>query len=219
MNPTRQGLPAAEALVATRRAFVAAGCITPANLAAKVAARFPAGQPLPVRPELDRLVAAYPAPAHTARTGSAGSPLSRLAIAVPTTSVTPAEVDVAADFRGPSPALAGRRRAPRPGGPSGRTSCAAPRSTSTTGSWTNQYSSPSRPAELDLMVEADPAGPGSARWLNLTEVVDRALARLLTAWRPPPGTVLVSPCGRLARYRRLDIVARWRDASTTGDGP
>ncbi len=63
----------------------------------------------------------------------------------------------------------------------------------------------------DLVVEVDGAGPASARWGNLTKVVDRALDEVTTRLAATTGTVLITRCGLLARYKRLDVVARWRD--------
>jgi hypothetical protein len=63
----------------------------------------------------------------------------------------------------------------------------------------------------DLVVEVDAAGPASARWRNLTKVVDRALDSLTSRLAATTGTVVLTRCGLLARYRRLDVVAQWRD--------
>jgi hypothetical protein len=57
----------------------------------------------------------------------------------------------------------------------------------------------------------DGAGPASAQWRNLTKVVDRALEAVTASLAKTSGTVLVTRCGLLARYKRLDVVARWRD--------
>lgn len=230
----RRGLLAAEALFSARRAFMAAERITPFDLAAKVAARFPAAEALPDRPDLDHLVAAagldlhwvpaegaYLAPPSTTGPGSSGSVLSRHATAVPTTSVTPVEIDVAADFEdrlgrsldsgGLLVLVAEPKRLDRCADELAR----LPITIVDLDEWLlaelDQLTEAGKPS-WELVVEVDAAGPASARWQNLTRVINQALDSLTTRLTATSGTVLLTRCGLLARYKRLDVVARWRDA-------
>ncbi|MDQ3681208.1 MAG: hypothetical protein M3378_11860, partial [Actinomycetota bacterium] len=230
----RRGLSAAEALHAARRAFVAAERLTPSDLAAKVAARFPAAEALPGRPELDQLVTAagldlhwdpaegaYLAPPPTTGNGSSGSSLSRHATAAPTNSVTPIEIDVAADFEdrllrsldsgGLLVLVAEPKRLERCAQELGR----MPVTIVDLDDWlvaeVEHLTQAGRPS-WELVVQVDAAGPASASWQNLTKVVDRALDSLTARLAATSGTVLLTRCGLLARYKRLDVIARWRDA-------
>lgn len=241
----RRGLSAVESLRAARRAFIAVQRITPTELATKVAARFPAAEALPDRPRLDQVVTdagldlhwdaaqgAYLAPMSTVSTGSgsSGSSLTRHATAAPAPNLTPIEIDVAADFEDRL------RHSIDSGGllvlvtrPNRLELCAAELARLPITVFDlderlvtelQQLTHGGRPS-WELVVEADAAGPASARWRNLTNVVDRAIGSLTAALAATPGTVLLTRCGLLARYKRLDIVARWRDAvhdpSTTLD--
>jgi hypothetical protein len=62
----------------------------------------------------------------------------------------------------------------------------------------------------DLVVAADAAGPGSVPWQNLARLIDRAAIAFTDRLVATPGAVLLVHCGLLARYDRLDLVARWR---------
>ncbi|MHB1446941.1 MAG: BREX system serine/threonine kinase PglW [Acidimicrobiales bacterium] len=230
----RAGLPAADALRAARRAFVTVESITAGELSAKVAARFPAAEALPGRPDLDQLLAgagvdlrwdpvqaAYLAPSPTSGAGSSGTDLSRHATAVPTNSVTPVEIDAAADFEDrllrslDSGSLLVLVTEPK-----WLERCAEelgrlPVTVIDFDDWLldeiGRLTEAGRPS-WDLIVEVDAAGPGSARWSNLAKIIDRALDSLTARLIATPGTVLLRRCGLLARYQRLDVVARWRDA-------
>lgn len=230
----RRGLTAAEALKAARRAFIAVQRITPAELATKVAARFPAAEALPGRPDLDRVAtaagldlrwdpaeAAYLAPVPAVSTGDPGSSLTRHATGVPAPMVTPVEIDVAADFDarlrsgidsgGLLVLLTERRWLDRCEQELAR----LPLTVVDLDDWLvgelQRITDGGRPS-WDLVVDVDGAGPASARWRNLISVVDRALDAVTDRLAATPGTVLLTRCGLLARYRRLDVVARWRDA-------
>lgn len=229
----RRGLPAAEALRAARRAFVAAERIAPADLIAKVAARFPAAEALPDRPDLDRLVvaagldlhwdaiqAAYLAPRPAGSTGSSGSRLTRHTTSAPAPTVTPVEIDVAADFEdrlrrsinsGGILVLVSRQRVlERCADELARLPITIVDLDERLVAELRRLTDSGKPS-WDLVVEVDAAGPASARWRNLTSVVDRALDSLTASLAATPGAVLLTRCGLLARYKRLDMVARWRD--------
>jgi len=220
---------------------VAVERVTPSDLAAKVAARFPAAEALPARPDLDQLVivagldlhwnpaeGAYLAPSPTTGNGSSASSLSRHATAVPTTSVTPTEIDVAADFEDRL------RRSVDSGGllvlvaqPKRLERCAhelarLPITIVDLDDWLvaelERLTEAGKPS-WDLVVEADAAGPASASWQNLTKVVGGALDSLTVRLAATSGTVLLTRCGLLARYKRLAVVARWRDSVHDPDTP
>src|SRR5205823_6028307 len=151
----------------------------------------------PARPDLDRLVAtagldlrwdpvvgAYLAPPTVDRTDSADSVLTRHTTAVPTTSITPLEIDVASDFE------ARLRRSMDNGGllvlvaepkrlESSATELARlPLTIVDFDDWLvaalKRLTETGRPS-WELVVDVDAAGPASARWQNLARVVDRAL--------------------------------------------
>lgn len=230
----RRGLPAADALRAARRAFVVRASITPGELTAKVAARFPEAERLPERPDLDTLVTAagidlrwdpvtraYTASEPPDTSQSSGSSLSRHATGVPTTSVTPVEIDVAADFEARLTRSVGtggllvlvtdRRHLEQCAGDLAR----FPVIVADFDEWflaeLERLTADGRPS-WELVVEADAAGPGSSRWQNLTKVVDKALTAVSERLEATAGTVLLTRCGLLARFQRLDLVARWREA-------
>lgn len=230
----RRGLTAAEALHAARRAFVAVQRITPAELATKVAARFPAAEALPGRPDLDPLVtaagldlrwdpaeAAYLAPVLATSTGDSGSSLTRHATGVPAPTLTPVEIDVAADFDvrlrngidsgGLLVLVTERRFLDRCERELARLPVTVVDLDDLLVGELQRITDGGRPS-WDLVVDVDSAGPASARWRNLTSVVDRALDAVTARLSATPGTVLLTRCGLLARYGRLDVVARWRDA-------
>jgi hypothetical protein len=229
----RRRLAAAEALHATRRAFIAAQRVTPAELIAKVAARFPAAEPLPDRPELDRLVAgagldlhwqpgegAYLAPVPAASDGSSGTMLTRHSTGSPPVNVAPVEIDVAADFEdrllrsvgsGGLLVLVTRMRLLE------RSATELARMPVTVVDFDerllaelHRLTESGKPS-WELIVEVDAAGPTSARWQNLQRLLDRALDAFTASLAATSGTVLLTHCGLLARYNRLDVVARWRD--------
>lgn len=229
----RRGLAPAEALQAARRAFVALERITPAELATKVAARFPAAEALPDRPDLDRIVAAagldlrwdaaqgaYVAPAPAISTGDSGSTLTRHATGVPTPALTPVEIDVAADFDdrlrnslgsgGLLVLVTQPRRLERCADELARLPVTVVDLDDRLVAALERLTEGGKPS-WDLVVEVDGAGPASARWRNLTKVVNRALDALTADLAATSGTVLLTRCGLLARYKRLDVVARWRD--------
>lgn len=229
----RRGLSCTEALQAARRAFIAVQRITPAELSTKVAARFPAAEVLPDRPQLDQIVAsvglelqwnakegAYVAPTPSVSTGDSGSTLTRHSTGVPTPAVTPVEIDVAEDFQ------SRLRQSLDSGGllvlvtqPGWLERCAdeLARLPITVVDLDDRLvgelerlTDSGRPS-WDLVVEVDGAGPASARWRNLMKVVDRAIDAVTASLAATSGTVLLTRCGLLARYKRLDVVARWRD--------
>lgn len=229
----RQGLPAGAALRAARRAFVAASFLTPTELATKVAARFPAAEALPGRPALDELVVAagldlqwrpekgaYVAPQPVPAGGTSGTTAGRSSSSSHA-GLTPVEVDVSADFDdrlrralgagGLLVLVAHRRQLEEATGELGR----FPDVVVDLDDWLldelSRLTEGGRPS-WDLVVEADAAGPGTATWANLAKVVDRALASLTTRLATTAGTVLVTRCGLLGRYKRLETVARWREA-------
>lgn len=229
----RRGLPALDALRASRRAFVAAKSVTPDELVDKVASRFPEAEPLPGRPELDALVAevglplqwdpsagAYVAPSSEPVRASSGTVFTRYTTAVPTNSVTPVEIDVAADFEdrlarardsgGLLVLVTDTRRLEDAANEISRLGVTTVDLDDWFLSELTRLTESGRPS-WDLVVDADAAGPGSAPWNNLLRVVDRVLDGLTARLAATPGTVLVHRCGLLARYDRLDVVARWRD--------
>jgi serine/threonine protein kinase len=229
----RRGLPASEALKAARRAFIASQRVTPAELATKVGARFPAAEALPGRPDLDHVVtsagldlrwdpaeAVYVAPAPARSTGDSGSTLTRHATGAPAPAVTPVEIDVAADFDvrlrnsldsgGLLVLVTERRWLDRCAEELARLPVAVVDLDGMLLEELQRITENGRPS-WDLVVEVDSAGPASARWNNLAKVVDRALDAVTARLAATTGTVLLTRCGLLARYDRLNVVARWRD--------
>jgi serine/threonine protein kinase len=229
----RRGLSAAHALRAARRAFIAAQRVTPADLATKVAARFPAAEALPDRPELDRIVAgaglelrwdaaeaAYLAPVPTISTGDSGSTLTRHTTGAPAPLLTPVEIDVAADFDtrlrnaldsgGLLVLVTERRWLERCELELARLPVTVVDLDDLIVTELERLTASGRPS-WDLVLEVDGAGAASARWRNLLNVVDRALDAVTARLAETTGTVLLTRCGLLARYKRLDVVARWRD--------
>jgi serine/threonine protein kinase len=227
----RRGLPATKALHASRRAFVAIGAVTPDQLAAKVAARFPLAEPLPGRPELDDLLLAagldlrwdanaetYRAPIVTGPGLSSGTVASSYTFA--TNGATPVEIDVADDFDqrlrrsidsgGLLVLVAESRRLEQ----SAEKLARLPVTVVDLDEWLvtelERLTVAGKPS-WELLVDVDAAGPAAARWPNLTKVVDAAMKSLTDRLAATSGTVLLTHCGLLARYKRLDLVARWRD--------
>jgi serine/threonine protein kinase len=230
----RHGMPALGALRASRRAFVAVEQVTVDEMRAKVATRFPGAAPLPDRPELDALVVAaaldltwnptkhaYLAPSAPNVVGSSGTLLSsRFTTAGTGGSLTPIEIDIAADFDdrltrsidsgGLLVLVTDYRRLERVTDELRR----LPLTVVDLDDWLTaelQRITESGKPSWDLIVAADAAGPGSAPWQNLLRVVDRALDTLTERLAATSGTVLVTRCGLLARYDRMNVVARWRD--------
>jgi hypothetical protein len=212
--------------------------VTPEELAAKVASRFPEAEPLPSRPALDAVVAtaglglrwdpasgSYAAPEPDGGRSSSSS-LSRHTTAVPTASVTPVEIDVAADFEDRL------RRSIDAGGllvlvtdakyleRTAQDLARFPVTVVDLDDWflaeLERICASGKPS-WELVVEADAAGPGSARWRNLTKVAGAALDALTDRLAATTGTVLLTRCGLLARYGRLDLVARWRELVHAAD--
>jgi serine/threonine protein kinase len=227
----RRGLPAWEALAAARRAFVATTGVTPERVAEKVRARFPESEPLPCRPQLDALLAdigvelgfdedsgEYRPPELPSAVSSSAS-LSRYGTALPAPRFTPVEVDTAQDFEA---RLLGSLDH---GGlfvlvtDQGRLEAAAdelarlPVTVVDVDEWLvgemERLTAGGTPS-WDVVVSADAAGPGSAVWQNLARMVDRAAGAFTDRLMSTPGAVLLTRCGLLARYDRLDLVARWR---------
>jgi serine/threonine protein kinase len=234
----RRGLPAEDALRASRRAFVAVEKVTPDALIGKVQARFSEAEQLPDRPRLDRLLesvdldlrfdkeAGHYTPPAPAVSVSSGSPLSRYETGVPTRSVTPVEIDEAADFEDRL------RRAVDSGGllvlvtdrrhlrEAAKEVARLPVTIVDVDEWliaeVERLTEDGRPS-WQLVVDADAAGPGSVAWQNLTRLVERAIAGFTDRLAAASGTVLLTNCGLLARYDRLDVVATWREMLHRGD--
>jgi serine/threonine protein kinase len=228
----RRGLAAEDALRASRRAFVATTGIAPDDLAAKVRARFPQAERLPARPRLDGLLAAadldlrfdtgsgqYQPPSLPSPISS-GESLSRHSTSVPTRSVTPVEIDEAADFEdrlkrsvdsgGLLVLVTDKRYLGRAADELAR----LPVTMVDVDDWLvdeiERLTADGRPS-WQLVVDADAAGPGSAPWQNLTRLLDRALTAFTKRLAATPGTVVLTNGGLLARYDRLDLFARWRE--------
>jgi hypothetical protein len=227
-----RGLSAEDALRASRRAFVATRGVSAGDLAAKVRARFPDAEPLPPRPRLDALLARvdldlrfdaasgeYRPPVLPA-VDSTGESLSRHRTAVPTRTVTPVEIDEAADFEdrlaravdsgGLLVLVTDSRNLDRAATELAR----LPVTVVDVDDWLigeiERLTAGGKPS-WELVVEADAAGPGSAAWANLTKLLDRALAGFTDRLAATAGTVVLTRPGLLARYDRLDLVPKWRD--------
>ncbi|HEY8545530.1 MAG TPA: BREX system serine/threonine kinase PglW, partial [Acidimicrobiales bacterium] len=237
----RRGLPAEDALRAARRAFVATTGITADDIAAKVRARFPEAEALPGRPRLDGLLgraglalrfdpgAGQYVPPAAPTPESSGQSLSRYGTATPGPPVTPVEVDEAAEFE------ARLTRAVDSGGllvlvtdarhldrAAAELAGRLPVTLVDVDEWliaeVERLTAGGRPS-WQLVVEADAAGPGSVPWQNLTRLLDRALAGFTDRLAATAGTVVLTRCGLLARYDRLDAVATWRDLLHRGGTP
>ncbi len=231
----RRGLPAVEALRASRRSFVAAKDLTPAALAGKVNARYPDAEPFPHDPvEQRRLLAevgvdlrwddttgTYDAPLASPAETSVDSTLHRRASRHAAAPIDPVALDEATEFE--ARLLASRDH----GGV--LVLCADPRflpdaaaaleplATATVDlddrilDRIRAMTAAGKPS-WDTIVAADAAGPTGKQWPALTKVVDRALDELTTSLLATPGAVLVHQLGLLARYDRLHRIAEWREA-------
>lgn len=231
----RRGLPAVDALRAARRAFAATPerGIAPGDVAAKMRARFPEAEPVPDRPRLDRLLTdvglalrydatskrymppAAPAPDSTSRS------LSRYDTAAPRPVVAPVEVDEAAEFEdrlsravdsgGLLVLVTENKHVDRAAEDIERR---LPVTVVDVDDWLiaeiERLTADGRPP-WRLVVDADAAGPGSVPWQNLRRLVDRALDGFTQRLAATSNTVLLTRCGLLARYDRLDLIATWRE--------
>jgi len=234
----RTGLDPVAALRVARRAFVTSAQFSPSSIASKIAARFPEVAALPGRPELDRVLqdagveliwreadGVYVSPQHEplATSTSAGS-YSRY----PTNIGTPipaVEIDNAADFEN----RLGRSH--NNGGVlvlvTEATELAKAESqldrlvdvTASVDEWlVNQIETLTETGKpsWETLAAADGAGQNGAAWGRLRQVVDRALDQFTQQLLGTEGTVLLTNAGLLARYDRLDLVAKWRDALHSG---
>jgi serine/threonine protein kinase len=72
-------------------------------------------------------------------------------------------------------------------------------------------------ADWKLLLMADAADRGDRRWNLLQRLVDRALPRVETQLYGTSGVAVVSGLGLLARYERVQVIERLRDALTRRD--
>jgi len=68
-----------------------------------------------------------------------------------------------------------------------------------------------RKAKWDVVLRADAADPQSSDWRNLQRLVDECVPGVEQELRQPDGTRLVTNPGLLARYDRMDLIARLAD--------
>ena len=68
-----------------------------------------------------------------------------------------------------------------------------------------------RKAKWEVVLRADAADHQSADWRNLQRLVDECLPEIEQELRKPDGTRLIANPGLLARYDRMDLIARLAD--------
>jgi serine/threonine protein kinase len=234
----RVGLTPIAALRAARRSFVSSEPLTVEAIAAKIAARFPAASALPGRPQLDSVLSdagvdvtwddsaqAYVSPQYTPHGTSAFS-ASVTRYDTNASAPRPAvEIDNAADFEDrllrarSSGGLLVLVQSASGLGHAERQLDRLASSSVDLDAWLVEeleaMTAGGRPSWAAL-AEADAAGDGSAKWANVKKMIDAALVRVTARLSALEGTVLVTNLGLLARYDRLDVVARWRDVLHAG---
>lgn len=237
----RHGLEPVPALRAARRAFVANETFSPEAIAAKISARFPEASGIPKRPDLDDVLSeAGIGLVWNSRDGVYFNPqYEPLATSVAVNSRSryetnvgmpaPAiEIDNAAEFE--------RRltRARNSGGMLVLMTHAQELSKAThqlgrlvdvtvdLDEWIvhqlDDLTASGKPS-WERLSTVDAAGEHGPSWEKLQKVVDRALDGLTDRLFAASGTVLITNLGLLARYNRLDLVPKWRDALHAGGQP
>jgi hypothetical protein len=232
------GMPAERALEECRAALLDRHGLGPGAVADRVRARFPEAAPLPGRPELDRLLEPLglrwnasegkyvlevrggilgPRSSTTARTTSFASPDERDA-AVRDTEERFARIAWEGGFL----ALTVDRR---------RIAEAVPAVAARLGATALELDrlliaamreqAAAAGADWNVLLLADAAERGDRRWNLLQRLVERALPRVETRLYRTSGVAVLSGLGLLARYDRMQVVERLRDALTRrgGDHP
>ncbi|WP_395160976.1 hypothetical protein, partial [Ilumatobacter sp.] len=235
----RVGLAPIPALRAARRSFVSSEPMTADAIGKKIAARFPAANGLPGRPQLDNALAdadvdlkwdasakAYVSPQYTPHGTSAYSAsLSRYNT---TTSGPPPpaiEIDNAAEFEDrlvkarTSGGLLILVQASNGLTTAERQLARLATSTVNLDAWIVEeletLTANGKPPWATLAA-ADAAGDGGTAWANVQKMVDAALVKVTARLAALDGTVLMTNLGLLARYDSLDMVAKWRDLLHAG---
>lgn len=234
-----RGLPAARALVLAAGVAHGVRSLEAEELRERVRARYPESEPLPGRPELDRLLeeagidlewreneenqgeGRYVAPDRFAVLSSTGtfSHVSRTPRAAPPPETVAAEeferrLRRAADRGGFLVLLALPERAGH------AAEAIADRFEVTHLSldrlFLDALHAAAAAANVDwrVVLAADAADPGSRDWRNLQRLVERALPKVEERLLATPGTVLLTEPGLLGRYDRLDLFERLRERLT-----
>lgn len=231
-------MPASRALALGRAALLGGDAISVPEIQRRIAARFPHAQPLPGRPELDRLlddggfdlrwdseIDAYVAPQRIAFTGltSYESSIGRMATATGTTFARPTTDPAVVEARDFERRLLDAQR------DGGMLSLMAyPQELADAGKELRRLGATVIDMDAllirqihgaaddlgitdwDMVLAADAKDRTSVEWTNLGRLVDRAMPAVEVHIANTAGTVLLENVGLLGRYRQLGLFDRLR---------
>jgi serine/threonine protein kinase len=237
-----RGMSAARALRLSRGALLGIESISVEEVARRVAARFPEAEALPPRPALDGLLAGadvdvsfddlagrYVANKNPALTGetSYASPLARLVTAHSPILALPRDRDATEAERfeerltssiraGGLLILMADQRYLAEAARELRRFEVTPIDLDDLLISRLHAAAEAANVRWDLVLRADSSDPSSADWSRLTALVDRAMPSIEKSIIDTPGTVLLERAGLLARYGKLGLLERLREAASGG---
>jgi serine/threonine protein kinase len=229
-----RGMPAVKAAEAGRLALLGRGGVSEQQVRERVRARFPQAEPLPERPELDRVLAeaevglewdadagryvlaeALGAFSGTASRGStAGTRYATLAEADAEADDLDRRVERLRSEGGFLAATVDRRNLDRAARTLGARLGALVLDLDRELVAAMRAAASAAGADWRVLLDADACPPSDARFRALKRLVDRAAAALDERVRAAGPLVVALDAGLLARYGRFDLVERWRDDLT-----
>jgi hypothetical protein len=238
-----RGLPAARALALGRAALLGAEGLQPEDIRTRIAARFPAAEPLPDRPQLDELLRAVGSELRWDPEAQRYTTLRRAELTGATSHVSSVERLATATLTRLAPrtdpavaeAHAFEERLGAAAGDGGLLVLMVyPQDLAAAARELRRF--PVAPIDLDelllselheaadarnvrwdLVLRADGAHRSSQDWARLTALVSAAMPGAEGAIGGHTGTVLLEHLGLLARYEQLGLLGRLRSRTQTGD--